>query len=316
MIYQAMLVTGCGGDIGFALGCIARESRLAGRLIGCDMHADHPGKLIFDTCELVPSADTDDYFDRLEGLVKQYGIDLIVPMSEAEIERFADAGFLRNFLSADVIAANALAVRTGLDKFETYGMLKRNNLPAPWTCIVGEDEPLSFPCIIKPRRGQGGKGIIRVQTENAAAIAQARRGDLWQELILPDNAEFTCGLYRATAGSELRTIVFARQLQGGITKTAEVVEDERIETLLREIADAVELIGAINVQLRIDSEGPKVFEINPRFSSTVGFRDRLGYRDFVWSVMARKGLAIGDYRAPAVGTKVYRGTFPLIVPPV
>ena len=310
-----MLITGCGGDIGLALGQIARNSRLAGRLVGCDIHADHPGKLIFDACELVPPADSDDYFNRLGDIIKKYEIDVVGPMSEAEIERFADAGFLRNVLSADVISANALAIRTGLDKFETYQMLRRNNLPAPWTGIVGKDEPLSFPCIVKPRRGQGGKGIVRAEAENAAAIRRTRQGDLWQELILPDNAEFTCGLYRGGTEMELRTIIFARQLQGGITRTAEVAEDKRIEELLRKIADAVELVGAINIQLRVDGEGPKVFEINPRFSSTVGFRDRLGYCDFVWSVVTRKGLAIGDYRPPMVGTKIYRGTSLLVVPP-
>jgi carbamoyl-phosphate synthase large subunit len=208
-----------------------------------------------------------------------------------------------------------LAVRTGLDKFETYKMLRRNGLLAPWTGIVGQDEPQSFPCIVKPRRGQGGKGIIRVTTEMAAAIAQTRKGDLWQELILPDEPEYTCGLYRASGGGGTRTIIFSRQLQGGVTRTAEVVEDAVIDALLRQIADAVQLVGAINVQLRVDVEGPKVFEINPRFSSTVGFRDRLGYRDFVWSVMDRKGVKTADYQPPAVGTKIYRGTTLLVVPP-
>ena len=310
-----MLVTGCGGDIGLALGHIAREALLAGRLIGCDIHSDHPGQLVFDACEVLPPASTADYFTRLGELVKKHRVDVIVPMSEAEIERFAAAGFLKNFLSCDVIAANPLAVRTGLDKYSTFEMLKRNGLHAPWTGIVGQDEPLSFPCIVKPRRGQGGKGIIRVQPDDAASIAKTRKGDLWQELILPDDAEFTCGLYRGAPGAEVRTIIFARQLQGGVTKSAKVVEDERIDTLLRRIADAVDLTGAINVQLRVDAQGPKVFEINPRFSSTVGFRDRLGYRDFTWSVMARKGLGIGDYRPPASGTRVYRDASLLVIPP-
>ena len=315
MIYRTMLVTGCGGDIGMALGQIAREAGLAEKLIGCDIHADHPGQLIFDACEVLPPADADDYFERLGDLVKTYAIDVIVPMSEAEIEHFAKAGYLQNFLSCDVITANALAIRTGLDKFSTYEMLKHSGLPAPWTGIVGQYKALSFPCIVKPRRGQGGKGIVQVQAANAAAIEATRKGDIWQELILPDDAEFTCGLYRAAPGADIRTIIFARQLQGGVTRTAKVVEDARINALLRDIADAVELTGAINVQLRVDAEGPKVFEINPRFSSTVGFRDRLGFKDFVWSVQARKGLAIDDYRAPAVGTKVYRGTSLLVVSP-
>jgi carbamoyl-phosphate synthase large subunit len=314
-MYRTMLITGCGGDIGFALGGIAREAGLADRIIGCDLHADHPGTLIFDACETLPPADAPDYFDRLRAVVDKHNVDVVVPMSEAEIERFAAAGFLQNIFSCDVIAANALAIRTGLDKLNTYQMLRQSGLPAPWTEIVGEGQPKSFPCIVKPRRGQGGKGIIRVQADMAQTIAQTRKGDLWQELILPDDAEFTCGLYRAAAGSPVRTIIFSRQLQGGITRTAQVVEDERIDALLRRIADAVELVGAINVQLRVNTEGPKVFEINPRFSSTVGFRDLLGYRDFIWSVMARKGLEIADYQPPAVGTKIYRGASLFVLPP-
>ena len=310
-----MLVTGCGGDIGLALGGIARKAGLAERIIGCDIHDDHPGPLAFDACEILPPADAADYFDRLRAVIEKHSVDLVVPMSEAEIDRFASAGFLQSIFSRDVIAANGLAVRTGLDKFTTYEMLRNSGLPAPWTAIVGEDEPKSFPCIVKPRRGQGGKGIIRVQADMADAIRQTRKGDLWQELILPDDAEFTCGLYRAAAGSPVRTIIFSRQLQGGITRTAKVVEDRRIDALLHRIADAVELVGAINVQLRVDADGPKVFEINPRFSSTVGFRDVLGYRDFVWSVMARKGVEIAAYQPPVAGTRIYRGAFPLVLPP-
>ena len=44
------------------------------------------------------------------------------------------------------------------------------------------------------------------------------------------------------------------------------------------------LKGSINVQLRITEEGPMIFEINPRFSSTAFMRHKLGFSDVNWAV--------------------------------
>ena len=66
---------------------------------------------------------------------------------------------------------------------------------------------------------------------------------LKQELILPEDQEYTCGLYR-TAEGEIRTITFRRWLQDGLTYAAEVAEIPAIEKLLVKIAGAVGLVGA------------------------------------------------------------------------
>ena len=94
---------------------------------------------------------------------------------------------------------------------------------------------------------------------------------------------------------------------------AEVVENEKIERTLHEIATVLELRGAINVQLRFDREGPKVFEINPRFSSTVGFRHALGFRDFVWALLESRGMSVESYCPPKVGTRIFRGSYPIVL---
>jgi carbamoyl-phosphate synthase large subunit len=315
MMYRNLLITGCGGDIALALSDIARSSGIASRLVGCDITANHAGPAIFDACEVIPKAESPDYLDALWQLTERYDIDAIVPMSEAEIARLMLEKSLENFRSCDVIAANQLAVETGLDKYRTNQALIAAGLLAPWTVVVGQGRPASFPCILKPRYGQGSKGLQRV-SQDQATMAEAMHGEdfIWQELILPDEAEYTCGLYRSSAG-ETRTIIFRRQLQGGITRAAWVSHDAAIETLLLRIADAVRLVGAINVQLRVDEDGPKVFEINPRFSSTVGFRHLLGFQDFIWSVQDRRGQSIGSYTPPPAGTAVYRGVSLLMVPP-
>lgn len=315
MIYENILITGCGGDIGLTLGDIAKTENAAAGVFGCDMTTGHPGASVFDACDIVPRADDAGYLDALERIADRRRIDAIVPMSEAEIARLAQDGSLEKFRGRDVIAANPKAVETGLDKFNTYRMLIDAGLTAPWTILVGEGDPKAFPCIVKPRRGQGGKGLRRVENAAVAAdIAPSHTGFIWQELILPDDAEYTCGLYRDNNG-ETRTLIFRRQLQGDITKMAEVVENEAVDTLLHGIADAIGLRGAVNVQLRIDDQGPKVFEINPRFSSTVGFRHRLGFRDFIWSLAERRQQPLEPYRPPLTGTKVFRGISLFVTPP-
>ena len=52
-----------------------------------------------------------------------------------------------------------------------------------------------------------------------------------------------------------------------------------------QIAESLDLFGSINIQLRlVEKEGPMVFEINPRFSSTVGMRHMIGFSDLIWSI--------------------------------
>jgi len=48
----------------------------------------------------------------------------------------------------------------------------------------------------------------------------------------------------------------------------------------------------MNVQLRLTDKGPRVFEINPRFSSTVLMRHRLGYCDVLWAMDEVEGRAV------------------------
>lgn len=58
------------------------------------------------------------------------------------------------------------------------------------------------------------------------------------------------------------------------------------------IAEGLNLHGSMNVQLRLTDKGPRVFEINPRFSSTVLMRHRLGFSDVIWAIEEAEGKDI------------------------
>ena len=52
---------------------------------------------------------------------------------------------------------------------------------------------------------------------------------------------------------------------------------------------------------------PVVFEINPRFSSTILFRHLLGFKDMEWSIQEFLGEEISNFIKPQVGKCFYKG---------
>jgi len=302
-----ILITGIAGDIGNGIGRILNASGYAARLIGCDIHDEHIGQFVFHECELISRADSGNYINELIRIAKKHAIDAIIPTSEPELRFLLNNGVLDEIDGIPLIMASREALRVGFDKLETALFLEEHDLPFPWTAIVDDIEPREFPCILKSRCGAGGKDVRLIDDAKLVPACQKIfSGYIWQELVGSANDEYTCGLYRSITG-EIRNIVFRRRLSAGVTSYGVVVENPEIDHLCVAIANAIQLVGSINVQLRLTSRGPVVFEINPRFSSTVAFRHKLGFEDVIWAVSERIYGVLPPYKnPPRSGTKIFR----------
>ena len=305
--YNAILVTGCGGDIGTGLARILRKEGLARTLVGSDIRPDNAGTFVFDICDILPRVNDPRYFEEAERLIKKYTIDVVIPMSEAEIRLWYRSGYTETFAGIPVVIPNSEVFDVAIDKVATAEFLKSLGLLYPWTMLVADGTPRELPCIVKSR-GTGDKGGVEIVDEFSVAYFTAKRpGNIWQEYL--DGEEYTAGVYGCLDG-EIRTIVMKRKLSGGMTgytMGGEVVDEPEITRILTELAKALSLKGSINVQLRLTKRGPVVFEINPRFSSTVVFRHKLGFKDLVWSLEEKKRLPASPYLPPKTGTKIYKG---------
>ncbi|MDM3872380.1 ATP-grasp domain-containing protein [bacterium SCSIO 12696] len=301
-----VLVSGASGDIGLGIGRILKEDT-SGKVFGCDITPDGIGKCVFDDMFSVPRADDASYIESIEALISENNIEVFIPTSEAEISVLSNSGvdFGRR-AGCHVVMANATVVNVSLDKYATARFVEKNGLNSPWTSLVEVSAPQALPCIFKPRGGRGSKDVEVVKTEERARELSGRPDYIWQELLLPDDQEYTCGLY-VTASGEVRSVIFKRSLSGGLTGKGEVVENDEIRLYLEKLAERLGLVGAINVQLRLTSRGPVLFEINPRFSSTVVFRHKLGFKDLIWSLEELAGMELDDYAPPKNGIKFYRG---------
>jgi len=299
---DVILITGCGGDIALSLAKILKIEKIGGKLIGCDIHDKHPGMFVYDRCEIVPRADTPGYLKHMSKMVKELGITIVIPMSEAEI-RYYHSHKITHLNDVPIMfSANDEALKIGLDKLATSRFLEKNGMPFPKTRLVS-DGPVSMPCIHKDRFGSGSKKIALVQEDELPSISLKKPDFIFQEYLLPDDEEYTCGLFRST---DTRCIIFRRTMNAGYTSYGEVVDHPDIIHLLNKLAKAINLKGSINVQLRLTEKGPMIFEINPRFSSTVLFRHMSGFKDFIWRLYDFCGESIPDYKAPPPGVKIYK----------
>lgn len=299
-----ILVSGIGSDIGLGIGRILRTLPWINKLHGMDIKAEHAGEFIFDCCITAPKANDINYLEWLSKYIQKNNIDLFIPSSEAEIAKLTNED-IESIGGALIIKTNAFVVRNSLDKHECLKLLSLNGIDVPKHGLVKQDMPDKFPVIVKPRSGQGSKNILKVGSQEDF-FSTSGDNYVWQEYLQPDNQEYTCPVFYSPQ-TGLRILIIKRELQGGFTNIGEVIHSNEIFEYVSSIAHVMKLDGIMNVQLRLTKEGPKIFEINPRISSTLVFRDKMGFRDLVWLIEQRLGRKIDEYIPPEPGTRFYRG---------
>ena len=302
---NTVLVTGIGGDIAQGVATILRESHPTWRLLGADVHERHGGRLFVDDYHPAPPCSDPRYEPWLRGLVAREGVDLVVPMSEAEIIWLATRR-MSEVEGARLVMANAKAVDVGSDKLETADFIRSIGQPAPWTIPAERfDATTELPCIFKARRGAGSKAVFECRTAAEVEYYRARFAHaVLQERLLPADREVTCAVFRGADG-RTAVLLLLRQLVGGFTGWAQVIDEPEARAQCERVAEALVLRGSINVQMRLTAAGPRIFEINPRFSSTALMRHRLGFPDVLWSLDDVMGRAV-QFTFPPPGATAVR----------
>lgn len=302
-----ILVTGCGGDIGQSIGKILKSSTLFSKVIGCDMTDEHASIFIYDEVIKVPACKSPNYLTSLEAIIKKELIDIVLPISEHELRLLSEQSIEHTFLNKVLICANLKSMQIGFDKYATAIFLQKASLPFPETNVIGDVTEPILPLILKSRTGAGSKSVFVLNRKDEFEFYKKKYPDfIVQELLENADEEYTSGVFKSLGG-DIRTITYKRKLVDSYSGFGVVVENEAIDNLLVKIANGLNLRGSINVQLRLAAKGPCVFEINPRFSSTVMFRHLMGFEDIIWSIQDALSLPVASYSKPLVGTKFYKG---------
>lgn len=306
------LVTGVNGDLGDSIGRTLRDCYPGARLAGTDVKGQWPGASVYDDVHILPLASDPDYLPSLLRLWETLNRPITIPASVPETLLLARN--IQHTGDLDPVIANPNLVMTFSDKLATSTWFAENGLTTLSTTTLTNSSELEPPVLVKPRFGSGSSGVS-VYRDAAPLRERAAEPDaadyVAQRYIPGAENEFTCALFRHD--DDIRFLIMRRRLDGSSSVYIRTEHDPAIASLLRSIADAADLRGSINVQLRLWNEVPYVFEINPRFSSTVRMRHLLGFEDLYWTIEARRG-ALPDARPVALGREVYRMPREIVVP--
>jgi carbamoyl-phosphate synthase large subunit len=287
---RTILITGIGGDIAQSIATILIESYPEIRLIGTDISTRHAGYLLVNKVFIMPVATSEKYLDSMRALIKEQSVDIVIPTNEQELSVFSP---LIDELGEDrCITAGVKVLDIGLDKLKTKKFIASLGIPVPWTISAEENKPLKFPCIFKARSGSGSKNIFKVDSQDEVSFLVGKYPhSIFQESLEPEGQEVTCAVYRTRDG-RISVLQLLRKLTEGTTSWAKVINNKEALEMCIKIAKGAALQGSMNIQLILTDSGPRIFEINPRFSSTVLMRHKLGFCDLLWSLDEIKGLNI------------------------
>lgn len=307
-----VLLTGAGGNQAIFIWKALRQASLDIRIVATDSNPMAVGLYRAERSYLVPLANSPNYLPEMMTLFSRERIDIVMAGNMAEQRLLAQhARQIREQTGAFVVTSPPEVLARAEDKWELVQFLKNNGFDYPRAVLPGDldaltrfQDEVSFPYIVKSRKGAGSQGLAVVRNpEELSFFMRSIPGAVIQEYLQPDDEEYTVGCFVNASGGSVGSIVMRRKLGMGLTNRAEVVDSEVISSVCEEIAARIGLVGPCNLQLRLTSRGPVLFEINPRFSSTESAR---AYYNFNTPEMCIRHFLFGEeISRPKVGKGVF-----------
>jgi carbamoyl-phosphate synthase large subunit len=256
----AVLLTGAGKRYDI-VSCFARLTKT----IVADPSPLAPARYAAQVRATVPLIDDPAYVPALQGLCAEHGVGAVLPLTDLDIEVLALA---REDGRLPALVPSSEVARSTYDKYAAHLLLAAHALPSPPTVLPDADlESLSYPVMVKPRRGSGARSI-----HLAHDPSQAR--------FFADYVEEPTMVQQAMGGPELsidclgdlegrclnaipRTMLESR---GGESIKGQVIHDEELVELGRRTMEALRVTGPATIQVFRDPLlGVAITDVNTRF---------------------------------------------------
>lgn len=274
-------VTGVGGGVGQSIIKALQKTEYVP--IGIDSEVLGTGLYMTPKSYLGLYADNPKYIDRLVEICKKEDCQALFPGTDAELASLAVSR--DRFISEGIIpvVSSEQIIEIADDKLKTAEFLKRNKFPYIKTCRLvnyNSRSGLSFPLILKPQKG-GRRSVGVFTAYNSKEIREYKskvdlNNYIVQEQVSGD--EYTCGTVSFDNGC-VGVILMKRILRCGDTYKAFVVENRKLSDYIRKVVNVLRPFGALNVQFRLRSGVPYIFEFNARCSGTTAARALAGFNE-------------------------------------
>lgn len=284
---KTILVSGASGIVGYGILRSLRKADPSLKLIGTSIYDDSVAEAFCDVFELAPHSNDENYVEWLNGLVKKYSIDLIIPSIEIDLYKWTENHDKIKASGTTVLLNKIELIELCKDKWEFYKCLESEKSPyAIESHLTGNFEELKnklgLPFLLKPRRGYASRGIVIVKTEKDFDLHSQDLGSILiaQPIVGNNDEEYSASAFCDGVGGYFASMTIKRKLaRDGYTEKAEVVNLDEINSAMADLCKIFNPIGPTNFQFRAHNGVMKLLEINPRISSSTSIRTAFGYNE-------------------------------------
>ena len=225
-----------------------------------------------------PSVSDKAYKGFITKLCKANKIEVYIPLIDEELILAIQVG---QEIGIHVLTPTASFTKLCLDKFELMRKLAELDIS---TNLTYKGNNFSWqvpaPIFVKPNIGRGSRGIRkRMSKEQLDAYYALERYKPSDVIIQPfiDGTEYTIGVVTNTKDQVLSISPKKVIIKKGVTISAVTENNLTIERIANKINEYLKPKGPFNIQLFLTASlTPVIFEINPRFSTTLALSYEAG----------------------------------------
>jgi carbamoyl-phosphate synthase large subunit len=247
-----VLITGVGGCLGQFILKALKHSNIQHKAVGCDCDSNSLGLFQTDKAYLVPTAFSPDYLNKITEICTNEEIDIIMAGSMVELRllsQFKDQ--IKEKTNAFVVSSDIDTLQLMEDKWNLVEFLKQAGFDFPNSILALQTDEIKdfvdtygFPLIVKDRLGSGSKGLgIAKNEQQLHQLIKQIPNAIIQEYLLPDDEEYTVGVFVGSNGKASGNIVMKRELGLGMTFKAEVFPDSKIGAHCERVLEKIGCIG-------------------------------------------------------------------------
>lgn len=285
---KSILVSGASGIVGYGILDSLRYNKEL-KLIGTTIYDRSVAPAFCDIFEKVPKTSEQNYLQVLTDIIKKHNVNMIIPGIEDDMIFWNNHREELNKTGTFPLLNKSELIMLCTDKWKFYEKLKETSVAkyAIPTYVSKDFNTLPVPFLIKPIKGFGSKGIVKIDDIESFDKYKNEIGSVYivQPIVGNEEEEYSISAFFNKNSDMLDCLALKRKLSSeGFTQTAETVFGGEWEKAILELADVFKPVGPTNFQFRLTEEGPKLLEINPRISSATSIRVAFGYNESVMSV--------------------------------
>jgi carbamoyl-phosphate synthase large subunit len=299
--------------------CLREDSRI--RLIAGDFNPQAYGSKMADAFYSMPRSTSQEYISRIIEIIHTEKVDVILPITTAELEVLARFQSVLEVQGLRVIISPEKALQIANNKGELHLWANKLGIPVPEGGVVSSKSEFELLArqlfnqydnlFFKPIIGNGSRGIGIVQ-QNKPASWSANKPELMpltlEEWLFRFGEVFETPLLLTAylPGKEYSVDAFLADHQmpiivprsrdkmvSGISVSGVFEEHLELIDYSKKLLVSLGLIGPIGIQWKLDEQGvPHLLEINPRLQGTTSTLRHLGINVPLIAVRTAMGEAI------------------------